>query len=302
MKKITLTLALIVLSTLSASSQLLYKISGNGLQKPSFIIGTYHLAPVTFADSIPGLKAALDVAEQACGEIPMDQISSQESLQKMQAAMMLPDGQTLSQLLSEEQMTRLNGLLKSLMGVDMTEPMVAQQLGKMTPDALGIQLSLLMYLKNNPGFNPQQSFDGYFQQEANKAGKPVGGFETIDEQVELLLKSTPLDRQVEKLMCIVDNQEWQQQQADNIVKAFFAQDLSTIEAALDEKMNNDCDDTPEEKDRLIYNRNANWLKVMPQVMSAKSTFFAVGAAHLVGEKGVLEGLRKAGYTVEGVKQ
>ena len=88
---------------------------------------------------------------------------------------------------------------------------------------------------------------------------------------------------------------------DKIVSAFFSQDLQAIEAAMDEKLNNSCDDTPEEKDRLIYSRNANWLKAMPQIMSEKSTFFAVGAAHLAGEKGVLAGLRKAGYTVEGVK-
>jgi hypothetical protein len=40
------------------NAQLLYKISGNGLEKPSYIVGTYHLAPGNFADSIPGLKDA----------------------------------------------------------------------------------------------------------------------------------------------------------------------------------------------------------------------------------------------------
>ena len=40
---------------------------------------------------------------------------------------------------------------------------------------------------------------------------------------------------------------------------------------------------------------------MPGIMKDKSTLFAVGAAHLVGEKGVIELLKKAGYTVEGIK-
>jgi len=301
MKKIVLSLALIITATLSASAQILYKISGNGLQKPSYIIGTYHLAPVSFTDSIPGLKEALDAVEQAYGELSREELTSAENIQKMQAAMMLPEGQTLSQLLSQEQMSRLNVVLKSLVGVDMSNPMVAQQLGRLTPNALGIQLSLLMYLKNNPSFNPQESFDDYFLQVVEKAGKPVGGFETMDEQTNILLKGIPMDRQVESLMCIVDNQEWQQQQADDIVNAFFAQDLNAIEAAFNEKMNSSCDATDEENDRMIYNRNANWLKVMPQVMAEKSTFFAVGAGHLIGEKGVLEGLKKAGYDVEGVK-
>jgi uncharacterized protein YbaP (TraB family) len=40
---------------------------------------------------------------------------------------------------------------------------------------------------------------------------------------------------------------------------------------------------------------------MPAIIAAKPTFFAVGAGHLPGDKGVLDGLRKLGYTVEGVK-
>jgi len=301
MKKMILTLALIVTATLNAPAQILYKISGNGLEKPSYIIGTYHLAPVSFTDSIPGLKNALETAEQAYGELDMSDITSMENLQKMQAAMFLPEGQTLDKFLTPEQMSRLNSMLKDLMGADMTNPMIAQQIGRMTPKALGTQLSLLWYLKKNPGFNPQASFDGYFQEVMKKAGKPVKGFETIDFQVDVLLKGTPMERQVEALMCIVDNQEWHQKMANDIVAAFFSQDMKAMEIAFTEKIGNSCDDTPEELDRLIYNRNANWLKVMPQVMKEKSTFFAVGAGHLMGEKGVLAGLKKAGYTVEGVK-
>ena len=301
MKKIVFSLALIVAATLSAPAQILYKISGNGLQKPSFIIGTYHLAPVSFVDSIPGVKAALETAEQACGEIDMSEMTAGENVQKMQAAMMVPEGQTLDKLLTAEQMTRLNTMLKDVLGVDMTNPMVGQQMGRMSPQGLATQLSVLMYLKKNPNFNPLSSFDGYFQQQLAQAGKPVKGFETVDFQIDVLFNGTPMEDQVKGLMCIVDNREWQEQMAEDVVNAFFSQDLKAIEEALEKKMGNDCDDTPEERDRIIYNRNANWLKMMPQMMSEKSTFFAVGAAHLVGEKGVLTGLRKAGYQVEGVK-
>ena len=301
MKKVILTLALVLTTALSANAQLLYKISGNGLTKPSYIIGTYHLAPVSFADSIPGLREALDAAEQEYGELDMGDMMSAENTQKMQAAMMLPEGQTLDKLLTTEQMTRVNGLLKTLMGVDMTNPTLAQQLGKMTPQALALSMSMLMFIKKNPNFNPQETFDGYFQQVIAKAGKPVKGFETVDFQVDVLLKGSPMERQIENLMCMVDNHEWQEGMAEEIVNAFFSQNMKAIESALDAKLNNSCDDTPEEKDRMIYNRNANWLKVMPQVMSEKSTFFAVGAAHLVGDKGLLTGLRNAGYIVEGVK-
>ena len=299
MKKITFSL-LLMLVALGAQAQLLWKISGNGLQKPSYIIGTYHLAPVTFTDSIKGLKEALDVSEQVYGEIIMSEMTKPENMTKTQAAMMLPEGQTIDKLYTAEEMTRINAMLKSIIGMDMTNPMVAQQIGKLTPQALQTQIGLLMYLKKHTGFDPTQTFDGYFQQEAAAKGKSVGALETIDFQIETLYKSMTMERQKQLLLCLADNQEFNMEQTENVVKAFFAQDLEGIEKAMDAKMNNTCDGTPAEKDMLINNRNAEWIKQMPGIMKQKSTFFAVGAGHLPGDKGVLALLKKTGYTVESI--
>ena len=98
MKKITSALLLLLLSV-GVQAQLLWKISGNGLQKPSYIIGTYHLAPVSFTDSIKGLKEAMASTEQVYGEIVTADMMKPENLAKMQAAMMLPDGQDARQAL-----------------------------------------------------------------------------------------------------------------------------------------------------------------------------------------------------------
>ena len=300
MKKITFSL-LLMLVALGAQAQLLWKISGNGLQKPSYIIGTYHLAPVTFTDSIKGLKEALDVSEQVYGEIIMSEMTKPENMTKTQAAMMLPEGQTIDKLYTAEEMTRINAMLKSIIGMDMTNPMVAQQIGKLTPQALQTQIGLLMYLKKHTGFDPTQTFDGYFQQEAAAKGKSVGALETIDFQIETLYKSMTMERQKQLLLCLADNMEFNEEQTENVIKAFFSQDLDGIEKAMDAKLNNTCDGTPEEKETLIYKRNDNWMKQMPEIMKQKATFFAVGAGHLPGERGLLAQLKKAGYTVEGVK-
>ncbi len=292
---------LLLMAAITMQAQLLWKISGNGLQKPSYIIGTYHLANVSFTDSIKGLKAAMDATEQVYGEIVMADMASPENIQKMQAAMMLPDGQTLDKLFTADEMTRINALVKSVLGVDMTNPMVSQQLGKLTPYALQVQLGVLIYLKKHPGFNPNEGFDSYFQKEAAAKGKDVGGLETFDFQINTLYKSTTMERQKQLLLCLADNLEFNEEQTENIVKAFFTQDLDGIEKAMDAKLNNTCDGTPEEKETLIYSRNDNWMKQMPEIMKQKATLFAVGAGHLPGERGLLAQLKKAGYTVEGVK-
>ena len=301
MKRLFMTFAFAVMTVAGMQAQLLYKISGNGLTKPSYIIGTYHLAPVSFADSIPGLKEAMAATEQVYGELDMTDLTSAENLQKMQTAMMLPEGTTLSKLLTAEEMARLNVVLKELMGVDMTNQMVAQQLDGLSPQALQTQLSLLIYMKKHDGFNPQATFDGYFQQVAQQQGKSVGGLETVDFQVGVLFHGQSLERQKDLLMCLVDNKEHTELMAEQLVEAFFKQDLVGVKAVIDEKEQTKCDSTPEEEDALIYNRNANWAKLMPQIMADKATFFAVGAGHLPGEKGVLQLLKNAGYMIEGVK-
>lgn len=300
MRKILFALTLL-LTAIGAQAQLLWKISGNGLQKPSFIIGTYHLAPVSFVDSIPGLKDAMDASEQVYGEIVMADMMKPENLTKMQSAMVLPEGQTLDKMFTADEMARINALVKDILGVDMTNPMVAQQLGRLTPQSLATQLTVLMYLKKHPGFDQTKSFDGYFQTEASAKGKSTEGLETVDFQIDVLYKGKPMERQKQLLLCLADNKDTYEKQSEDIVKAFFSQDLKAIGEAIDRKMNNSCDDTPEERDKLIYNRNAEWIKKMPEIMKQKSTLFAVGAGHLTGDRGMLELLKKAGYTVESVK-
>ena len=56
---------------LSANAQLLWKVSGNGLSSPSYIMGTHHLAPLSVKDGITGLQKAMDETQQVYGELKM---------------------------------------------------------------------------------------------------------------------------------------------------------------------------------------------------------------------------------------
>lgn len=301
MKRITTLMLLVAIVAIGAQAQLLYKITGNGLTAPSYIIGTYHLAPVSFVDSIPGIRQAMNSVEQVYGELDMTDMMSPDNLQKIQAAMMLPEGTTLNTILSEEEINLLNTLLRKVLGVDLTNPILAQQFNKLKPSVITTQLSILSYLKNAPSFDPNNPFDGYFQKVAKEQGKGVGGLESLDFQMEVLYKGQTLERQKEVLMGQIKHWDVMDKMADSVIKAFFKQDLDAINEALDMKTGDVCDPTPEEEALLIDNRNADWLQKMPAIMQAKPTLFAVGAGHLPGENGVLNLLKVAGYTVEGIR-
>ena len=301
MKKLVL-MGLVALMSLmgGGNAQLLYKISGNGLEKPSYIVGTYHLAPGNFADSIPGLKDAFASCKQIYGELDMQDALSNENRDKLEKAQILPEGTTLSSLLTKEQMDRVNALMRETIGADMTNPMLAAQLDKMTPMALSTTLTVFAFIKKSPNFNPMNLLDSHLQLLAQKQGMVIKGLETVDFQVEVLYGSS-LEKQVEELMCVVDNFDDVVEMAEFVTAAYFSQDLDQLLDVTNEEGEGPCASSPESNDNLIYNRNANWVKAMPDIMRQAPTFFAVGAAHLCGDRGVLRLLEQAGYKIEGVK-
>ena len=300
-KVILLAVALIVGFATNIQAQILYRISGKGLESPSYIVGTYHLAPSSFADSIIGMSKAMAETNQVCGELDMMDAFKPENAARMLKAQMLPEGVTLSSLFTAEQLKRLNALLLEVMGSNLEDEAFAAQIEKMTPVALSTNLSLIAFMKETPSFNPMELIDNHFQTLALQNGKAVKGFETVDFQMEILFE-TPLDKQASDLMCTVDNFEEGQRIAKRIITAYFTQNLQQIEEVLEEESEMDCGTSEEDEEKLIYNRNRNWVEMMPEIMTEQPTLFAVGAAHLCGEKGVLKLLEEAGYTVEGVKE
>lgn len=105
MKKFSLVLALAAIA-ISANAQLLWKISGNGIQKPSYIFGTHHVAPATMIDSVKGASEALAGAENVYGEIDMSVMNDMGAMMKMQQATMAPADSTLSKVFSADELKK----------------------------------------------------------------------------------------------------------------------------------------------------------------------------------------------------
>ena len=302
MKKILLIAAVLIAGfATNTQAQILYRISGKGLESPSYIVGTYHLAPASFADSIPGMKTAIEGTQQVCGELDLMDAFKPENAARLMKAQMLPEGVTLSSLFTAEQLERLNALLLEVMGSNLKDEAFAAQMEKMTPVALSTTLTLTAYIKQTPSFNPMELIDNYFQTLAMQSGKSIKGFETVDFQMEVLY-GAPLEKQANDLICLVDHFDDANEMANLVTTAYFTQNLQQIDEVMEQESEMDCGTTEEEEETLIYNRNRNWVDLMPEMMVEKPTLFVVGAAHLCGEKGVLNLLEKAGYTIEGMKE
>lgn len=290
MKKTFVLLALLAI-TLSANAQLLWKISGNGLEHPSYLLGTHHVAPLSVKDSIAGMKEALEATSQVYGEILMEDMMKPEMMMKMQQAMMLPSDTTLKSLFTPAAYDSIAAVVKENIGVDLA------MFEKVKPAAINAQLAVVLSTKALPGYNPQEQLDTWFQTQAKQAGKKVGGLESIESQIDVLYKAQSLKRQATLLYCTVTHMDYNIDVTRRMAQAYLAQELDKVLALMKESMNNECDYNPEEEETLIYGRNANWVKLMPDIMKQAPTLFVVGAAHLPDDRGVLKLLEAQGYTV-----
>ena len=154
---------------LSANAQLLWKVSGNGLSSPSYIMGTHHLAPLSVKDGITGLQKAMDETQQVYGELKMSDIQSPATIQKMQKMMMIESDTTLTTLLSPEDYETANKFCKENLMMDLN------MAPKIKPAFLLNNIAVVAYIKHIGNYNPQEQLDTYFQTQATQKGKKVPG-------------------------------------------------------------------------------------------------------------------------------
>ena len=290
--RIVMLAAALVAGIVTASAQLLYRVGGNGLANESYIFGTHHLAPVAVLDSVPGFAEAWSAAGTLIGEIDMT-VDAAELGAAMTPYMTAPQDSTLSRLVDAETYQSLNQSLKQLMpGI----PVDLSMFEGMRPMVLANIVAVNVVGPLIPGYNPQEQLDTHLEVTAKTAGKTIKALETPEMQARLLFATLPLDEQVEALKEVLDNPEELAEQGTHLTELYYKGDLDAML-----EYGEETDDHPEFMKALLDSRNSDWLAKLPAMLSEGSSIVAVGALHLPGKNGILEGLRKAGYTVEAVK-
>lgn len=273
----------------SANAQIFYKISGNGLEKPSYIIGTHHLAPVAVLDSLSSFNEAFESVQQVVGEIDMtlDQMTMSMA---MQPYMMAPSDSTLTKLIDHETFGRINKQFTEETGYPL------QMFDAMRPMVPMTLYSVSVMSKLMPGFNPQEQIDSYLQFEAKDRALTVAPLETIEQQAKLLYTEISLDNQAEELVKSIEEPEKLVETAKELTDAYLEGNLDALyQISLEDNSQ------PEFFEKLTKQRNDAWLEQLPAMMTDKPSMIAVGALHLCGDDGLLSQLKKAGYTVEPLK-
>ncbi len=299
MKKIFFISTLLLL-VISASAQksgektgaLLWKISGNGLTQPSYIFGTHHLYPLSFLDSIPGVKQAFASCEQMAGELLLHDMAA--LTMEMQKAGMIPKDTTYQMLLSADDCRLVDEQLTAFFGTGL------QTFGMFKPSMISLTYTAVFYQKTFPQTNHAEAMDLWFQNQASARKIPVIGLETVQDQIDAIFDVVSLKRQASDLVCMLKNTESMYADAHKLNRLYRSADLAGMSGML--RAAGPCPWSAEQETAINNARNERWLKKLPAIMADKSCFVAVGCMHLAGEAGLLAGLEQAGYTVEAVRK
>jgi hypothetical protein len=281
-----------LLQTLHVGAQqdaLLWKVSGNGLKKSSYLFGTYHLKSGDFLKKVKGAQEALEASEAVVGEL---EITPEVASQLM--TYMVMEDQQLDSILTIEQYDSVAAALKEQLGIPI------MMLNKVKP--MGIYLLLASgeagkEMRENKKEGDSQPMDMWIQTRAKETNRPVLSLETMQDQAELLFNSSSIERQTEMLLQYIRmEQKSVDAESEKLEKCYSKQNL---ECLVELMQSSDYSDI--EKNLLLRDRNLRWIPQLEENMKKQSSFVAVGALHLAGDQGLISLLQNQGYIVTPVR-
>lgn len=261
------------------ANSLLWKISGKELSKPSYLFGTIHMLPEDKYFFTEKMQAALNESETLALEAELD-IPLAEQL-KMATAMIMPDGKSWKDYMTEDEYTALTAAFVDSLGLKAKK---LDKYSKIRPIYIsGLILTDLL--------GKVKMYEQELSSMAKKDKKPIIGLETLQEQMDIV-SGVSMEDQMEDLK---KNTAGMLRGYNELLSAYLSQDLKELEKSASE------DESFEDLEtKLLTERNDRWVKAIEEQVAKNPTFFAVGAMHLVGEKGLIEQLKAAGYTLEAV--
>lgn len=258
---------------------LLWEVSGNGLKKPSFLFGTFHLLckdDIHFSDQ---LKRAMRQCDEIYMELDMDDPTMMLS---GMLYMNMKGGKTLKDLYTPEEYKRLQNYFADSLKMPLS----------LLQSAKPYFLVALLYPRMMNCKTPS-GVEEELVKMAKEYKKEIKGLETMQFQASVF-DSIPYDVQAKELLKNIDSFSLNKKEFQTMLSYYKNQQLDSIKT-----MMGTSEFGSEKYDNMLLNdRNKNWVKQLKEIMKGESVFVAVGAGHLVGEEGLISLLKKVGYKVE----
>jgi uncharacterized protein YbaP (TraB family) len=244
----------------------------------AYLLGSVHVLSTSFYPLSPAIDAAFAASKTLVAEVDLDEMNDPKTMMGLVGKAMLPGGQTLDQVVSAETYAAIRARAE-VHGL----PMLMLQ--RMKPWMAAVALTAAEISK--AGFDSKLGVDQHFLDRAKAIGMPRRALETVDYQFDRL-DGLPAALQEATLKAMLADIDTQAQNFETMVMAWRNGDTATLERLLLEGFAG----APEIAERLLYERNRNWVAPVERCLTENARcFIVVGAAHLVGPGSLVELLR-----------
>lgn len=255
---------------------LLWEVSGKGITKPSWLFGTIHLMCSDQMKMPKIVEEKFNTSRSLFLEIDMD---DPNMMKEMMLGMQMKDSSTLENLMGNR-FDSVSAIFQTATGMPL----------KMLNTAKPFLLMSMLYpslLACTP-----VSWESVFQKMAQEKGIEIQGLEKLEDQMNIIEK-IPYKVQSDMFVKMLLNIDSSKKDFNKMLNVYKQKDINELNILTTKE-----EDFGEYTNILLDDRNHNWIPVIGEQAKKMPTFFAFGAGHMGGEKGVINLLRKAGYTVK----
>ena len=265
----------------TGQQSLLWEITGKNLKEPSYLYGTIHAICKEDMVISDVLKDKFQKSSQLALEVDMDDPAL---LFTMQKGLMMSRGQTLKTIMKEKEFSALQSFFKDSLKMDIA-PLMSFKPFFLQSMMIGKLLGC-----------PHQAYETVFMDMAKDQKIEILGLETAQDQMDRVDK-IPQEIHVKMLVEMIGDFNKAQKEMRNMINVYKLQNVDSLATYMSKEMTG----MGNFEEVLLTERNNNWIPVIIKMAGEKPTFFAVGAGHLGGQNGVIELLRREGYTVKPLK-
>ncbi|HNS28194.1 MAG TPA: TraB/GumN family protein [Steroidobacteraceae bacterium] len=248
-----------------------------------YLAGSVHVLDPAQSRLPPGFDTAYRDAEQLVMEIDFDDLDELAAGEYLAANGFLADGETLRTLLGPARFERLDREARKL-GLPL------DSVATLEPWAVAMGLLPMMFVKLD--LDPALGVERQLVARALADGKPIGGLETIEEQLAVL-DGLSLEDQATFLEQTLDELDAAPTEVRRMIDAWRRADTGALAHLLLDEYGK----APALYGALVTARNQRWIpQIVALLARPDDTLVVVGALHLVGEDGLLELLERRGIT------
>ncbi len=252
-----------------------------------YLLGSIHVLDADAGTLGAAVDASFAAARTLVFEVDMDRMA--EAGMKLLAAGTLRDGVALADVVAPETYRLACGRLRGL-GLD------PDAFARMRPWMVAMTLSAFELTR--AGYSQEDGVDAQLFARAKEAGKERKALETVDYQVSLFADMDGVESEaflretLHELDALIP-------QVRELTAAWRRGDVSTVTRLLEEGYQ----EYPDLFARMVTARNRSWLPRLEELLAGREpALVVVGALHLVGDDGILELLRRQGYSVEQMEE